>query len=48
MKTRILIFRNFSDTALISEQQNDLSITGAIPFASGPAIRNTILLFPPR
>jgi len=29
---------NFSDVALISEQQNDLSVTGALPLSSGPAI----------
>ena len=29
---------NFSDVALITEQQNDLSVTGAIPLSSGPAI----------
>ena len=33
-----LVNTNFSDIALISEQQNDLSITGAIPLSSGPAI----------
>ena len=29
---------NFSDVALITQQQNDLSTTGAIPLSSGPAI----------
>src|ERR1700733_11066127 len=29
---------NFSDIALISQQQNDLSITGATPLASGPQV----------
>jgi outer membrane protein len=29
---------NFSDIALISQQQNDLSVTGAIPMSSGPFI----------
>jgi outer membrane protein len=29
---------NFSDVALITEQQNDLSVTGALPLASGSAI----------
>jgi outer membrane protein len=29
---------NFSDVALITEQQNDLSVTGAIPLSAGPAI----------
>jgi outer membrane protein len=29
---------NFSDVALITQQQNDLSVTGAIPLSSGPAI----------
>jgi outer membrane protein TolC len=29
---------NFSDIALITQQQNDLSVTGAIPQSSGPAI----------
>jgi outer membrane protein len=29
---------NFSDVALITQQQNDLSVTGAIPPAAGPAI----------
>jgi outer membrane protein len=29
---------NFSDVALITEQQNDLSVTGATPLSSGPAI----------
>jgi outer membrane protein len=29
---------NFSDVALITEQQNDLSVTGANPLSSGPAI----------
>ena len=29
---------NFSDVALITQQQNDLSVAGALPFSSGPAI----------
>ncbi|MDQ1474313.1 MAG: outer membrane protein [Bryobacterales bacterium] len=29
---------NFSDLALISQQQNDLSVIGTIPMATGPAI----------
>lgn len=29
---------NFSDVALITEQQNDLAITGALPLSTGPAI----------
>jgi outer membrane protein len=29
---------NFSDVALITQQQNDLSVTGALPQSSGPAI----------
>jgi outer membrane protein len=29
---------NFSDVALITQQQNDLSVTGAIPLSPGPAI----------
>jgi outer membrane protein len=29
---------NFSDVALITEQQNDLAVTGALPLSSGPAI----------
>ena len=29
---------NFSDVALITEQQNDLSITGALPLSPGPVI----------
>src|ERR1700730_18059318 len=29
---------NVSDVALITQQQNDLSVTGAIPLSSGPAI----------
>jgi outer membrane protein len=33
-----LVNTNFSDIALISQQQNDLSVTGTIPMASGPAI----------
>jgi outer membrane protein len=33
-----LVNTNFSDIALISQQQNDLSITGAIPLASGPPV----------
>ena len=33
-----LVNTNFSDVALISQQQNDLSITGAIPMSMGPPI----------
>lgn len=33
-----LVNTNFSDIALISEQQNNLSITDTIPMANGPAI----------
>jgi len=33
-----LVNTNFSDIALISEQQNDLSITGVIPMSNGPAL----------
>jgi outer membrane protein len=33
-----IVNTNFSDIALISEQQNDLSVTGATPMANGPAI----------
>ena len=29
---------NFSDVALITQQQNDLSVTGALPLSTGPAI----------
>ena len=29
---------NFSDVALITEQQNDLSVTGALPLSGGSAI----------
>src|ERR1700688_5038901 len=29
---------NFSDVALITQQQNDLSVTGALPQSSGPVI----------
>jgi outer membrane protein len=29
---------NFSDVALITQQQNDLSLTGALPLSSGPAL----------
>jgi outer membrane protein len=29
---------NFSDVALITQQQNDLSVTGALPLSSGPTI----------
>src|SRR6202035_2284797 len=29
---------NFSDVALITQQQNDLSVTGALPLSLGPAI----------
>ncbi len=33
-----LVNTNFSDVALISEQQNNLSVSGEIPLSSGPAI----------
>src|ERR1700722_420960 len=33
---------NFSDVALITEQQNDLSETGALPFATGSGIHQNI------
>ena len=33
-----LVNTNFSDIALISQQQNDLSVTGVIPMSNGPAI----------
>src|SRR3979409_201494 len=33
-----IVNTNFSDIALISQQQNNLSVTGAIPMASGPPI----------
>jgi outer membrane protein TolC len=33
-----IVNTNFSDIALISQQQNDLSVTGTIPLANGPAI----------
>jgi outer membrane protein len=33
-----LVNTNFSDLALISQQQNNLSVTGAIPMSNGPAI----------
>ena len=33
-----LVNTNFSDLALISQQQNNLSVTGAIPFSTGPPI----------
>jgi len=33
-----LVNTNFSDIALISQQQNNLSVTGAIPMSNGPAI----------
>jgi outer membrane protein len=33
-----LVNTNFSDIALISQQQNNLSVTGVIPMANGPAI----------
>src|SRR5205807_1932645 len=33
-----LVNTNFSDLALISQQQNDLSVTGTIPMSNGPAI----------
>lgn len=33
-----LVNTNFSDIALISEQQNNLSVTGSIPLSNGPTI----------
>jgi len=33
-----LVNTNFSDLALISQQQNNLSVTGVIPFSTGPTI----------
>src|SRR5436190_16090433 len=33
-----LVNTNFSDIALISQQQNNLSVTGSIPMSNGPAI----------
>lgn len=33
-----IVNTNFSDVALISQQQNDLSVTGTIPMSNGPAI----------
>lgn len=33
-----LVNTNFSDVALISQQQNDLSVVGLIPLSGGPAI----------
>ncbi len=33
-----LVNTNLSDVALITQQQNDLSVTGALPLSSGPAI----------
>src|SRR5713101_1860742 len=33
-----IVNTNFSDIALISQQQNNLSVTGAIPMSNGPAI----------
>ncbi len=33
-----LVNTNFSDIALISQQQNDLSVTGLLPMSNGPAI----------
>src|SRR6266852_8540125 len=33
-----LVNTNFSDIALISQQQNNLSVTGLIPMSNGPAI----------
>jgi outer membrane protein TolC len=33
-----LVNTNFSDIALISQQQNNLSVTGATPMSNGPAI----------
>jgi hypothetical protein len=33
-----IVNTNFSDIALISQQQNNLSVTGVIPMSNGPAI----------
>jgi outer membrane protein len=33
-----LVNTNFSDVALITQQQNDLSVTGALPLSPGPVI----------
>jgi outer membrane protein len=33
-----IVNTNFSDIALISQQQNNLSVTGAIPMSNGPSI----------
>jgi outer membrane protein TolC len=33
-----IVNTNFSDISLISQQQNDLSVTGVIPMSNGPAI----------
>jgi outer membrane protein len=33
-----LVNTNFSDIALISQQQNNLSVTGTVPMSNGPAI----------
>jgi outer membrane protein TolC len=33
-----LVNTNFSDIALISQQQNDLSVAGVIPMSNGPAV----------
>src|SRR6266478_6704380 len=33
-----IVNSNFSDIALISQQQNNLSVTGVIPMSNGPAI----------
>jgi len=33
-----IVNTNFSDVALISQQQNDLSVTGVIPMSNGPAL----------
>src|SRR5216684_715760 len=33
-----IVNTNFSDIALISQQQNNLSVTGAIPMSNGPAV----------
>src|ERR1700732_4359579 len=33
-----IVNTNFSDIALISQQQNNLSVAGAIPMSSGPSI----------
>src|SRR6202158_4383444 len=33
-----IVNTNFSDIALISQQQNSLSVTGAVPMSTGPAV----------